>query len=163
MAFASSMSSARGGSSNRGDYFDYSAYVTPEISEEDVRSMKEVFDALDASGDGKVERSELKSAVLAIGINVDESSTGIQQLTGSSLTDTAGSTLLDFDQFYKIIAKHQAKADKFTVDNVFKMFLQVDSAWDCKLAGDATKVRSEPRKGTKNSNEKWARKGCITW
>jgi len=99
------------------------------------------FEALDASGDGKVERSELKSAVLAIGINVDESSTGIQQLTGSALTDTAGSSLLDFDQFYKIIAKHQAKAEKFTVDNVFKMFLQLDSTWDCKLAADANKAK----------------------
>lgn len=140
-----------------------SLYVTNEITEEDVRSMREVFEALDSSGDGKVERSELKSAVLAIGINVDESSTGIQQLTGSALQDTAGSSLLDFDQFYKIISKHKAKAEKFTVDNIFKMFLQVDSAWDCKLAGDATKAKSEPRKAAKNPNEKWARKGCITW
>merc|ERR1719405_136032 len=103
------MASARGGSSNRGDYFDFSAYVTAEITEDDVRSMKEVFEALDASGDGKVERSELKSAVLAIGINVDESSTGIQQLTGSTLTDSVGAAQMSFDQFYKIIAKHQAK------------------------------------------------------
>jgi Ca2+-binding EF-hand superfamily protein len=153
-----------GGSSVRGEeFFDYKLYVTPDISEDDVRTMREVFDALDTSQDGHIEVSELKSAVLAIGINVDESNTGIQQLTGSTLTDTAGSAQMSFDQFYKIIAKHQAKGDKFTVDNVFKIFLQLDANHDCKLAGDASKKRVTKDEKRNKIPEKWQRKGCITW
>merc|ERR1719281_179592 len=153
-----------GGSSVRGDeFFDYNMYVTPDISEDDVRTMREVFDALDTSQDGHIEVSELKSAVLAIGINVDESNTGIQQLTGSTLTDTAGSAQMSFDQFYKIIAKHQAKGDKFKVDNVFKIFLQLDANHDCKLAGDASKKRVTKDEKRNKIPEKWQRKGCITW
>jgi Ca2+-binding EF-hand superfamily protein len=177
------MASTRGGSSQRGDYFDYTPYVTEDISEEDVRSMKEVFDALDISEDGKVERSELKSAVLAIGINVDESSTGIQDLTGSALGDTTtGASALDFEGFYRIIAKHKAKAEKFTVDNVFKMFLQLDKNFECPLA---TEAKTQPVKmkeklkdkfsgsdqgykvkradGLRQPDGEWQRKGCISW
>ena len=34
--------------------FDFFRYVTPDISEDDVRTMREVFDALDTSQDGHV-------------------------------------------------------------------------------------------------------------
>jgi Ca2+-binding EF-hand superfamily protein len=146
--------------------------------------MKEVFDALDISQDGKVERSELKSAVLAIGINVDESSTGIQDLTGAALGDTTtGASARDFEGFYRIIAKHKAKAEKFTVDNVFKMFLQLDKQHECMLATEAkaqpTKVLGKmkehmkkkfnketykiSRTGNPQPTGEWQRKGCITW
>jgi Ca2+-binding EF-hand superfamily protein len=119
--------------------------------------MKAVFESLDTTGDNKVERTELQSAVLSMGIPLDES-TGIAELTGSSL-GVSGQSVLDFDGFYAIIAKNQSKGDRLTVDTIFKIFLTLDATWECSWKDSGAPKQREKKSGT----GKWAQKGSLSW
>merc|ERR1719169_337049 len=116
--------------------FDPHKYVSPTMTEEDVIALKEVFDALDTSGDGKIERSELTSAILTMGIPMHEVTGGsIRELTHGP---DGASSVMDFDTFVRVIVKGQEKAG-------------------------ATNVRTNRTRNVKGPGGKWAAKGCLTW
>jgi Ca2+-binding EF-hand superfamily protein len=142
--------------------FDPQKYVSPTMLEEDVIALKDVFDALDSSGDGKIERSELMSAILTMGIPMDE-------VTGGSMRELThgpdgASSVMDFDTFVRVVAAGQEKGGaNLTAETLFQIFVDLDKKPECRWFEKTESTRKAMQRTKKDPVNGWAMKGALTW
>jgi Ca2+-binding EF-hand superfamily protein len=134
---------------------------------EDEARVKIVFDALDADGSGTLERSEILSAISALGIPLQNSS-AIEELCGGGAR--ADHAALNFEKFAKLALA--SDVEDLHLDECVKLFMSLDRETQAHSAiesqGKAYDTENKARIKNFGGNKgpkiaPYAEKGALSW
>mmetsp|Transcript_10112 Transcript_10112/g.22747 ORF Transcript_10112/g.22747 Transcript_10112/m.22747 type:complete len:177 (-) Transcript_10112:121-651(-) len=104
-----------------------------QLTDEQVKDIKRAFDMFDIDGSGAIDRSELTSALYALGIPVTDSDVqGVMVVADKNKKDEEGSDEVDYKEFVRLMQDKVLGADP--KDNVLRAFTAFDTNCDNKIS-----------------------------